>query len=249
MCCGVGGRRVIQLPPSRQRGEEGCEIPFPSASITWQQTQWKSWVGGAEENLTIGTVNVERLPVTMPAMSRSNPSQRMDCARYFPPYNATMAFVTADLIDAFGAELQSCDVQFRQFGAKRAFHGPVRTIKTLEDNALIKQLLGTPGNGAVLVVDGGGSLKTALMGDLIAASALKNSWMGMIFLGAVRDVVALGKMDLGIKALGSNPCKSSKAGAGIIDVPVTFGAVTFTPGNWLYSDDDGIVVAARQLPH
>ena len=158
-----------------------------------------------------------------------------------------MAFATADLIDAHGSELQSCDLQFRQFGAKRAFHGPVRTIKTLEDNSLVKQLLAEHGNGAVLVVDGGGSLKTALMGDLIAASAVKNNWAGVILWGAVRDVVALGKIELGIKALGSNPRKSSKTGSGAIDASVSFGGVTFKPGNWLYSDDDGIVVAARQL--
>lgn len=158
-----------------------------------------------------------------------------------------MAFATADLIDAYGGELQSCELQFRQFGGRRSFHGAVRTIKTLEDNALIKQLLAEPGNGAVLVVDGGGSLKTALMGDLIAASALKNNWAAVILWGAVRDVVALGKIDLGIKAQGSNPRKSAKTGAGAIDLPVSFGGVTFTPGSWVYSDDDGIVVASRSL--
>ena len=158
-----------------------------------------------------------------------------------------MAFATADLIDAHGDKLQSCDVQFRQFGGRQSFHGPVRTIKTLEDNALIKQLLAEPGDGAVLVVDGGGSLKTALMGDLIGASAVKNNWAGVILWGAVRDVVALGKIDLGIKALGSNPRKSARTGAGMVDIPVGFGGVTFTPGNWVYSDDDGIVVSARSL--
>ena len=158
-----------------------------------------------------------------------------------------MAFATADLIDAHGGELQSCELQFRQFGGRRLFHGPVRTIRTLEDNALIKRLLAEPGNGAVLVVDGAGSLKTALMGDLIAASALANNWAGVILWGAVRDVLALGKIELGIKALGSNPRKSAKIGAGAIDVPVSFGGATFAPGNWVYSDDDGIVVATRSL--
>ncbi|HKB57536.1 MAG TPA: ribonuclease E activity regulator RraA [Lacunisphaera sp.] len=155
--------------------------------------------------------------------------------------------LTADLIDAHGEKLQSCEIQFRQFGRRRNFHGPVRTIKTLEDNALIKQTLGLPGHGAVLVVDGGGSLRTALMGDMIAGDALKNGWAGVIIRGAVRDVDALGQLELGIKALGSNPCKSAKAGTGSLDVPVSFGGVNFTPGCWVYSDEDGVVVSAQQI--
>ncbi len=158
-----------------------------------------------------------------------------------------MPLHTADLIDQHGDVLASCDTQFRQYGGRRFFHGPVRTIRTLEDNALIKKLLGEPGGGAVLVVDGGGSLHTALMGDLIAASAHKNGWAGVIIHGAVRDTVALGQIDLGIKALGSNPRKSAKAMTGAVDVPVTFGGATFAPGSWVYSDDDGVVIAPRQL--
>jgi regulator of ribonuclease activity A len=155
--------------------------------------------------------------------------------------------LTADLIDAHGDQLQSCETQFRQFGGRRNFSGPVRTIQTLEDNALIKQLLASPGNGAVLVVEGGGSLRTALMGDLIAGAACQNGWAGVIIHGAVRDTVALGKLDLGIKALGSNPRKSGKAGTGRLDAPVSFGGVTFAPGHWVYSDEDGVVVSARPL--
>ena len=155
--------------------------------------------------------------------------------------------MTADLIDAHGEKLQSCEIQFRQYGRRRNFYGPVRTIKTLEDNALIKQTLGLPGHGAVLVVDGGGSLRTALMGDMIAGDALKNGWAGVIVRGAVRDVDALGQLELGIKALGSNPRKSAKAGTGSVDVPVSFGGVNFTPGSWVYSDEDGLVVSAQQI--
>ncbi|MDI1334885.1 MAG: ribonuclease E activity regulator RraA, partial [Lacunisphaera sp.] len=95
--------------------------------------------------------------------------------------------LTADLIDAHGDKLQSCEVQFRQLGGRRNFHGAVRTIRTLEDNALIKQLLAEPGQGAVLVVDGGGSLRTALLGDMLATAAQKNGWAGVIIYGAVRD--------------------------------------------------------------
>jgi len=158
-----------------------------------------------------------------------------------------MTFLTADLIDAHGDKLQSCETQFRQFGGRRSFHGPVRTIRTLEDNALIKDLLNQPGHGAVLVIDGGGSLKTALMGDQIAAAAQKNGWAGVIVFGAVRDTVALGRLDLGVKALGSNPRKSAKLGTGGVDEPVAFGGVTFAPGAWVYSDEDGIVVSAVRL--
>lgn len=159
-----------------------------------------------------------------------------------------MQFLTADLIDAHGDQLQSCDLQFRQYGARRNFHGPVRTIRTREDNALVRQVLDTPGEGAVLVVDGGGSLRTALLGDLLAGAALKQGWAGVILHGAVRDALALGRLDLGVKALGSNPRKSAKLGTGSVDVPVSFGGVTFAPGAWVYSDDDGIVVSASRLP-
>jgi regulator of ribonuclease activity A len=158
-----------------------------------------------------------------------------------------MPIHTADLIDQHGDLLLSCETQFRQFGGQRFFHGPTRTIQTREDNALIKQLLGEAGAGAVLVVDGGGSLRTALMGDMLATLALRNGWSGVVLYGAIRDTVALAQVDLGIKALGSNPRKSAKTGTGVIDVPVTFGNATFTPGSWLYSDDDGVVISPRPL--
>lgn len=154
---------------------------------------------------------------------------------------------TADLIDVHGSRLQSCELQFRQFGARRSFCGPIRTVQTREDNALVKQLLSTPGRGGVLVVDGGGSLRTALIGDILASLAIKNGWSGLILHGALRDVAALANLDVGIKALGSNPTRSTKEGTGKIDVPVTFGGATFTAGAWVYSDDDGIIVAAERL--
>jgi len=158
-----------------------------------------------------------------------------------------MSFATADLVDAHADAVQSCDAQFRQYGGRVRFAGPIRTIKCLEDNGLIKQTLGTPGNGSVLVVDGGGSLRSALVGDMIAASAQKNGWAGLVIWGAVRDTVALADVDLGIKALGSNPWKSVKNGVGQVDVPVSFGGVDFRPGAWVYSDEDGILVSAQQL--
>jgi regulator of ribonuclease activity A len=156
-------------------------------------------------------------------------------------------FATADLIDDFEDELQSCETQFRQYGSRQVFAGPIATVRCLRDNALVKRLLATPGAGRVLVVDGGGSMASALMGDLIAASAAEKGWAGVVINGVVRDVAALRGLYLGIKALGSNPRKSAKNGAGEVNVPVAFGGVEFRPEDWLYSDEDGIVVAHRRL--
>jgi regulator of ribonuclease activity A len=149
---------------------------------------------------------------------------------------------TADLADTHGPELRVCDLQFRQFGGRPIFSGPVRTVACHEDNGLLRELLRTPGSGGVLVVDGGGSLRTALVGDLIAGAARAAGWAGLIVHGAVRDSVALSQLDLGVKALGTTPRKSAKAGAGTIDVPVAFGNVTFRPGDILHADEDGIVL-------
>jgi regulator of ribonuclease activity A len=149
---------------------------------------------------------------------------------------------TADLVDDIGPDVRSCDVQFRQFGARTQFAGPISTVHCDEDNALLKSMLSTPGEGGVLVIDGGASLHTALVGDVIADLAHTNGWAGLIVHGAVRDSAALRDIDLGIKALGTNPRKSSKTGAGERDVTVSFGGVDFVPGDIAYSDDDGIVV-------
>jgi regulator of ribonuclease activity A len=154
---------------------------------------------------------------------------------------------TADLVDRYGPELRVCETQFRQFGGRRSFAGPVRTVSCREDNGLLRDLLHAPGPGSVLVIDGAGSLRAALVGDLIAGAALANGWAGLAVHGAVRDSAALSELDLGIKALGTNPRRSAKAGAGAIDVPVTFGGVTFYPGDILHADDDGIVLLPRSV--
>jgi regulator of ribonuclease activity A len=150
-------------------------------------------------------------------------------------------FRTADLVDEHGEALESCDLQLRQFGGRRRFSGPIRTVACFQDNALVKKVLSEPGNGAVLVVDGGGSLHTALVGDLIAGLAQENGWAGLVVNGAVRDTEALGALDIGIKALGSNPRKSAKDGVGERDVVVSFGGVDFVPGQQLWADEDGIL--------
>jgi regulator of ribonuclease activity A len=154
---------------------------------------------------------------------------------------------TADLVDAHSDIVRSCEAQFRQYGGRSRFCGPVRTVKTFEDNALIKQVLSMPGDGAVLVIDGGASLRSALVGDVIAGLGEKSGWSGLIVWGAVRDTLALGALDLGLKALGSNPWKGGKKGTGEVDVPVAFGGVEFRPGEWVYSDEDGILVSQRKL--
>ncbi|MFV4913260.1 ribonuclease E activity regulator RraA [Microbacterium lacticum] len=149
---------------------------------------------------------------------------------------------TADLYDERGDELDSLALQLHDIGGHVAFDGPVRTIRCHRDNALVKELLATPGEGAVLVIDGGGSLESALVGDLIAASAVENGWAGIIVHGAIRDRVAIGELPLGVKALGSNPRKSAKAGVGEVDVPVEIARVVFRPGAHVWADADGILI-------
>ncbi|MDW4574087.1 ribonuclease E activity regulator RraA [Microbacterium sp. M3] len=153
-----------------------------------------------------------------------------------------MSTATADLYDERGDALDSLALQLHDVGGRTAFDGPVRTVRCHRDNALVKALLATPGEGAVLVIDGGGSLESALVGDLIAASAVEHGWAGIIVHGAVRDREAIGQLPLGVKALGSNPRKSAKAGHGEVDVPVTIAGVLFAPGQHVWADADGVLV-------
>ncbi len=156
-------------------------------------------------------------------------------------------YATADLVDAHESILQSCALPFRRYGGRARFGGRVRTLRTFEDNARLKQLVSSPGEGAVLVVDGGGSLRAALVGDVVAGLAYSNGWAGLVLWGAVRDTAALAGLDIGILALGSNPWKSGKSGAGHVDGPVSFGGATFRSGDWVYADEDGLVVSPQAL--
>ncbi|MFG2590407.1 ribonuclease E activity regulator RraA [Streptomyces sp. NPDC048438] len=149
---------------------------------------------------------------------------------------------TADLADRFGDRLRVCEVQFTSYGAARSFAGPVRTVSCHDDNALLHELLRTPGDGCVVVVDGGASLLTTLVGDLMAARARDNGWAGLVVHGAVRDTALLSGIQVGVQALGTTPRKSAKEGAGEVDVPVSFGGVTFAPGDVLHADGDGVVL-------
>lgn len=149
---------------------------------------------------------------------------------------------TADLVDEIGADVRSCDTQFRNIGGNVEFCGRITTVKCFQDNALLKQVLSEPSDGGVLVIDGDASIHTALVGDVIAGLGLKNGWAGVVVNGAVRDSKLIGEMAFGCKALGTNPRKSTKTGEGERDVVVSFGGVDFVPGEVLYADSDGIVV-------
>ena len=149
---------------------------------------------------------------------------------------------TADLYDEHGDALQSCDLQFTQYGKRTRFQGTITTVRCHEDNALLKKIVSEPGAGKVVVVDGDGSVHCAMLGDKMADIAASNGWEGIVINGAIRDAVALASINVGVKALGTNPRKSHKHGAGQVDVPVAFGGVVFTPGATLVSDEDGVVV-------
>lgn len=158
-----------------------------------------------------------------------------------------MAISTADLTDDHRGEVQVAEPIFRDFGGKRAFAGPVETIKTFEDNSLVRTALEEPGEGRVLVVDGGGSMRCALLGDQLAALGVQNGWNGVIVHGCVRDTAILAETDLGVKAIAPHPCKSEKRGRGERNVQVHFAGVVINPGNYIYADTDGIIVSERAL--
>lgn len=155
-----------------------------------------------------------------------------------------MSFATADLCDAHGDRVQVAKPVFQDFGASGAFEGRIATVRALEDNTQVRAMLETPGDGRVLVVDGGGSRRCALVGDRLAQLAIDNGWAGLVVFGCVRDSAALRRMPVGIKALGACPRRSRKLGQGERDVAVAFAGVSFEPGAHLYADADGVVVSA-----
>ena len=154
-----------------------------------------------------------------------------------------MPRATADLYDAHGESLQVLAPLFRDFGGRSAFEGPVVTLKVFEDNSLVRAALEEPGDGRVLVVDGGGSLRCALVGDQLGVLGVKNGWAGIVVNGCIRDAEALGRLDIGIKALASNPRKSVKKGEGTRAVPLRFADALIRPDAYVVADADGILVA------
>lgn len=159
-----------------------------------------------------------------------------------------MSLATTDLSDAHPTAVQAADPIFRDYGGRRAFHGPITTLKLFEDNALVRSALETAGEGRVLVVDGGGSMRCALLGDQLAELAVRHAWAGVVVYGCIRDSEVIGQLDLGVKALATHPLKSIKRGEGQRDLPVRFAGVTFRPGAWLYADADGLIVSDQALP-
>lgn len=156
-------------------------------------------------------------------------------------------FRTADLFDAHADELEVAEPLLRHFGGRRRFFGTIRTLSTFEDNSRVRTLLESPGEGSILVIDGAGSLRVALLGDRLGALAVDNGWSGIVINGCIRDADELAAMPLGVLALATCPARSRKDGRGQADVPVRFAGLTFSPGQWLYADTDGIVLSARQL--
>lgn len=162
-----------------------------------------------------------------------------------------MNFATADLCDQYedqlGQSIQVAEPIFRSYGAKKRFSGEIVTLKLFEDNSLVRTALGQAGNGKVLVIDGGGSLRCALVGDQLAVLAHQNGWEGIIVHGCIRDSEAINGIDLGVRALNTHPQKSIKKGIGERDLTVSFAGVRFVPGQWIYADADGIVVSPHPL--
>lgn len=158
-----------------------------------------------------------------------------------------MTFSTPDICDEFSNRVQVLEPLFKDFGGRRKFFGEVVTVKCHEDNSLVKSTLATNGQGKVLVVDGGASLRCALLGDLLGAMAIENGWQGALVNGCVRDVEILKGMQLGVRALESHPMKSEKRGEGELNVIVRFAGVSIEPGEYLYADENGTVVAREKL--
>ncbi len=163
-----------------------------------------------------------------------------------------MTFATADLCDSHeemirNGELRVVAPMFRSFGGCGTFSGRIATLKLFEDNSLVRTALDQAGDGRVLLIDGGGSLRRALVGDQLAMLAVKNGWRGIVAYGCIRDSAAIAGMDLGVLALATHPQKTDKRNVGEADIAVTFGGVTFKPGEWLYADADGVLIATNPL--
>ncbi|MGO1072180.1 ribonuclease E activity regulator RraA [Lysobacter sp. CA199] len=154
---------------------------------------------------------------------------------------------TCDLCDLHEDRVRILELPLRDYGGRIAFDGTVSTIKAYEDNSLVRDAVAEAGNGRVLVIDGGGSMRRAMLGDLLAAKAVENGWAGVVVFGAIRDSGAIGAMELGVKALGTCPRKTDKLGQGLREVAVEFGGLIIRPGDWLCADEDGVVLADSVL--
>lgn len=158
-----------------------------------------------------------------------------------------MSFLTTDLYDANEGKVAVVEPMFRAYGGRPRFAGQVVTLKVYEDNTRVREVLGERGKGKILVVDGGGSKRCALLGDQIAELAVKNGWEGIVIYGCIRDSVAINALDIGVRALDTNPKKTVKRNEGQRDLVLAFGAVEFVPDHWLYVDEDGLLLSAVPL--
>lgn len=154
---------------------------------------------------------------------------------------------TPDLCDTFPDLVRVVEPMFINYGGRERFGGQIVTIKCFEDNSLVRDLVAEAGTGKVLVVDAGGSMRRACLGDLLAEKATLNGWEGILMYGCIRDVDAISGLELGVQALGSHPMKTDKKGVGERDIAVTFGGVTFKPGEYLYADNNGVIVSPQPL--
>ena len=158
-----------------------------------------------------------------------------------------MEIVLPDLCDAYPDRVRVATPVFRNFGGRSAFGGQIVTVKCYEDNSLVAQQVAQPGLGKVLVVDGGGSLRCGLLGDNLAQQAFENDWQGILVNGCIRDVDIIGTIDLGVQALASHPMKSIKRNVGLLNARLTFAGIDFLPGEYLYADNNGVLVSATAL--
>jgi regulator of ribonuclease activity A len=159
-----------------------------------------------------------------------------------------MKVATTDLCDNFPQKLKvAAPIGFKDFGGMKFFYGRIVTVKCYENNPLVREMLEQEGTGKILVVDGGGSGRCALMGDNMAELAIKNNWTGIIIYGSIRDSAAIADLKIGLKALNVNPLKSGKKKEGEVNVKLNFAEVEFIPGHFIYCDEDGIVVSAEKL--
>jgi regulator of ribonuclease activity A len=152
-----------------------------------------------------------------------------------------------ELCDRFPDLIEVADPMFINFGGREAFGGEIVTVKACEDNSMVKQQLELPGSGKVLIVDGAGSMRRSMLGDMLAESAVENGWEGVIVYGGIRDVNAISMLDLGVLALGAIPLKTIRRGVGEMNIPVTFAGVTFHPGHYVYADNNGLIVSPEDL--
>lgn len=158
-----------------------------------------------------------------------------------------MIISTPDLCDAHPDLVQVVAPMFINYGGRERFGGEIETIKCFEDNSLVRELVAEEGSGKVLVVDAGGSMRRACLGDMLAEKARANGWQGIVMYGCIRDVDVISELELGVQALGCHPMKTEKKGIGERSVPVTFGGVTFRPGEYLYADNNGVIVSPQAL--